>query len=75
MAHKEARKSIKRDKRSHRDSLAWHAEEAAGNTRELYNIIKKLSARYKLTLSQSKTRKENIDISRGTAKEISGAFQ
>jgi len=45
------RRSIKRDKRSHLDNLAKHAEEAAaqGNMKELYNTTKKISARYQLT--------------------------
>jgi len=39
------RRSIKRDKRSHLDNLAKHAEEAAaqGNMKELYNTTKKIS--------------------------------
>ena len=55
-AHKEVRRSIKRDKRSHIKNLAKHAEEAAarGNMRDLYNTTKKLSARYQLTGKQIK---------------------
>ena len=55
-AHKEVRRSIKRDKRSHIKNLAKHAEEAAarGNMRDVYNTTKKLSARYQLTGKQIK---------------------
>ncbi|XP_078357393.1 uncharacterized protein LOC144642296 [Oculina patagonica] len=50
-AHKEVRRSIKRDKRNHIDNLARQAEEAAarGNMKELYNTTKKLAARYQVT--------------------------
>lgn len=47
-AHKEVRRSIKRDKRSHIDNLARQAA-ARGNMKELYNTTKKLAARYQVT--------------------------
>ena len=71
-------RSIRRDKRSHIDNLPSHAEEAAaqGNMRELYNTTKKLAAQYQLKdkTIEDKGRK-NIDIRKGTAKEMGEAFQ
>ena len=45
LAHKEVRKSIKKDKQAYLDNMAREAENAAGknNMRALYDIIRKLS--------------------------------
>ena len=47
-AHKEVKRSVKKDKRDYIDSLAQEADEAAyhGNMKDLYITTKKLAGKY-----------------------------